>query len=137
MLQPRKRKHAKEFRGKMKGVATVNNEVTFGEYGLKAMEQGWINEREIEAARRAVAGYTKRKGKVWIKIFPHKPYTQRSINSKMQGGKGTVEGYVAVVLPGTILLEIGGVDEQTAKEAMRLAGHKFSVKTKFVTKREI
>jgi large subunit ribosomal protein L16 len=137
MLQPKKRKYTKEFRGKMGGVATVNNKVAFGEYGLKATERGWINAREIEAARRAVAGFTKRKGKVWIKIFPHKPYTKRSINSKMLGGKGAVEGYVAVVLPGTILLEIAGVDEQTAKEAMTLAGHKFSVKSKFVTKREI
>jgi len=137
MLQPRKRKFAKEFRGNMGGVATANNRVTFGEYGLKSMENGWINAREIESARRAVAGFTKRKGKVWIKIFPHKSYTQRSINSKMLGGKGSVEGYVAVVVPGTVLLEIGGVDEKTAKEAMRLAGHKFSVATKFVTRREI
>ena len=137
MLQPRKRKHAKEFRGKMKGVATVNNEVTFGEYGLKAMEQGWINAREIEAARRAMTGFTKRKGKVWIKIFPHKPYTQRATNSKMMGGKGAVEGYVAVVAPGTILVEIGGVDEDTAREALKLASHKFSVKTKFVQRTEI
>ena len=132
MLQPKKRKYTKEFRGKRGGVATVNNKVDFGDYGLKATERGWVNAREIEAARRAVAGFTKRKGKVWIKIFPHKPFTNRSVNSKMQGGKGTVEGYVAVVYPGTVLL-----DEQTAKEAMRLAGHKFSVKSKFITKREI
>lgn len=137
MLQPKKRKYAKEFRGKMGGVATANNKVDFGDYGLKAMENGWINAREIEAARRAVAGFTKRKGKVWIKIFPHKPYTKRSINSKMMGGKGAIEGYVAVVVPGTILLEIGGLDEETSKEALRLAGHKFSLKTKFVSKREI
>ena len=137
MLQTKKRKFAKEFRGNMGGVATANNKVTFGEYGLKTLENGWINAREIESARRAVAGFTKRKGKVWIKIFPHKSYTRRSVNSKMLGGKGSVEGYVAVVVPGTILLEIGGVDENTAKEAMRLAGHKFSVKTKFVEKREI
>ena len=137
MLQPRKRKYAKEFRGKMGGVATANNKVDFGDYGLKAMENGWINAREIEAARRAVAGFTKRKGKTWIKIFPHKPYTKSSINSKMLGGKGAVEGYVAVVVPGTILLEVSGLDEATAKEAMRLAAHKFSLKTKFVSKREI
>ena len=137
MLQPKKRKHAKEFRGTMGGVATANNTVSFGDYGLKAMENGWINARELEAARRAVAGFTKRKGKVWLKIFPHKPYTKRSINSKMLGGKGAVEGYVAVVVPGTILMEIGGLDEKTSKEAMRLAGHKFSLKTKFVSKREI
>lgn len=137
MLQPKQRKHPKEMRGRMGGVATANNKVTFGDYGLKAMENGWINAREIEAARKAVSGYTKRKGKVWIKIFPHKSYTQRPINSKMLGGKGAVEGYVAVVVPGTILLEIGGLDEQTSKEAMRLAGHKLSMKTKFVARTEI
>ncbi len=137
MLQPKKRKYAKEFRGKMGGVATANNKIAFGDYGLKAMECGWINAREIEAARRAVAGFTKRKGKVWLKVFPHKPYTKRATNSKMLGGKGAVEGYVAVVLPGTILMEIGGLDEKVSKEAMRLAGHKFSVKTKFVSKTEI
>lgn len=137
MLQPKRRKYAKEFRGNMGGVATANNKVTFGEYGLKSMENGWINAREIEAARRAVAGFTKRKGKVWLKVFPHKSYTQRSINSKMLGGKGSVEGYVAVVVPGTILIEIGGVDEKISREALRLAAHKFSVKTKFVSRREI
>lgn len=137
MLQPKRRKYAKEFRGNMGGVATANNKVTFGEYGLKSMENGWINAREIEAARRAVAGFTKRKGKVWLKVFPHKSYTQRSINSKMLGGKGSVEGYVAVVAPGTILIEIAGVDEKISREALRLAAHKFSVKTKFVSRREI
>lgn len=137
MLQPKKRKFPKEFRGTMGGVATANNKVTFGEYGLKAMENGWINARQIEAARRAVAGYTKRKGKVWIKIFPQKSYTQRATNSKMMGGKGAVEGYVAVVIPGTIMMEIGGVDEATSKEAMRLASHKFCIKTKFVSRTEI
>lgn len=137
MLQPKKRKYAKEFRGKMGGVATVNNKVVFGDFGLKAMENGWINAREIEAARRAVSNFTKRKGKVWLKIFPHKPYTKRAINSKMLGGKGSIEGYVAVVIPGTVLIEIGGLDEATSKEALRLAGHKFSIKTKFVSKTEI
>ncbi len=137
MLQPKKRKYQKEFRGKMGGVATANNKITFGEYGLKSMVSGWINAREIEAARRAMTGFTKRKGKVWLKIFPQKPYTQKSTNSKMLGGKGAVEGYVAVVVPGTILVEIGGVDEKMAKEALRLASHKFSVKTKFVTRNEI
>ncbi len=137
MLQPKKRKYRKEMRGKMGGVASSNNRVAFGEYGLKAMENAWINAREIEAARRAMTGFTKRKGKVWIKIFPHKPYTQKSTNSKMLGGKGAVEGYVAVVVPGTILVEIGGVDEKTAREALGLAGHKFSVKTKFVSRLEI
>lgn len=134
MLQPKKRKYRKEMRGKMGGVASSNNKVHFGEYGLKSMENGWINARELEAARRAMTGSTKRKGRVWIKVFPHKPYTQKSANSKMLGGKGAVEGYVAVVTPGTILVEIGGVDEKVAREALKLAGHKFSVKTKFVGK---
>ena len=137
MLQPRKRKYRKEMRGKMGGVASSNNRVHFGEFGLKSMENGWINARELEAARRAMAGFTKRKGKVWIKVFPHKPYTQKSTNSKMLGGKGAVEGYVAVVTPGSMLIEIGGVSEKIAREAMRLAGHKFSVKTKFVSKIDI
>ena len=121
----------------MGGIASSNNSVDFGEYGLKSLENGWINAREIEAARRAVTGYTKRKGKIWIKIFPHKPYTQKSINSKMLGGKGAVEGYVAVVTPGTMLIEIGGVSEKIAREAMRSAGHKFSVNTKFVSRIDI
>ena len=137
MLQPKKSKYRKEMRGKMGGVASANNKVTFGEYGLRAMQSGWINAREIEAARRAMTGFTKRKGRVWVKIFPHKPYTQKSTNSKMLGGKGAVEGYVAVVAPGTILVEIGGIEESTAKEALKLAGHKFSVKTKFVKRTEI
>ncbi len=137
MLQPKKRKYRKEMRGKMGGIASSNNRVDFGEFGLRSMVNGWINAREIEAARRAMTGFTKRKGKVWVKIFPHKPYTQKSTNSKMLGGKGAVEGYVAVVTPGTILMEIGGVDEKTAREALKLAGHKFSVKTKFVGRTEI
>jgi large subunit ribosomal protein L16 len=136
MLQPKKRKYRKEFTGKMGGVASANNRVVFGEYGIKSMENGWVNAREIEAARRAMVGHIKRKGKVWIKIFPHKPYTRKPTNSKMIGGKGAVEGYVAVVQPGNILFEMGGVDEATAREALRLAAHKLSVKTKFVTKED-
>lgn len=137
MLEPRKRKYRKEFRGKMGGVASSNNKVAFGEYGLKAMENGWISAREIEAARKAISNFTKRKGKTWIKIFPHKPYTQKSTNSKMIGGKGAVEGYVAVVILGTILFEIGGVEEKIAKEALRVGAQKLSIKTKFVKKRLI
>lgn len=137
MLQPKKRKHRKEFRGKMAGVATANNEVSFGEYGLKSVQCGWVNAREIEAARRAMTGYTKRKGRVWIKIFPHKPYTAKPVNSKMINGKGDIEGYVAVVKPGTIMFEIGGVEERVAKEALRLAAQKLSVKTKFVERKRI
>ena len=137
MMQPKKRKYRKEFRGKMGGVATANNDVSFGDYGLKATQCGWVNAREIEAARRSMTGYTKRKGRVWIKIFPHKPYTSKPVNSKMINGKGDIEGYVAVVKPGTIMFEIGGVDEKVAKEALRLASQKLSVKTKFVERKRI
>lgn len=137
MLQPKKRKYRKDFRGKMGGIASVNNSIAFGEYGIKAMQNGWVESREIEAARRAITGHIKRKGKVWIKIFPHKPYTHKGTNSKMIAGKGEVEGYVAVVRPGTMLFEVGGVDREIAKEAMRLAAHKLSIKTKFVAKKEI
>jgi large subunit ribosomal protein L16 len=136
MMQPKKTKYRKEFRGKMKGVASVNNKVQFGDFGLKSTSRGWVNSREIEAARRAVVGHIKRKGKVWIKIFPHKPYTNKPVNSKMIGGKGDVVGYVAVVKPGTVIFEISGVDEDVAKEAFRLASHKLSVDTKFVERRE-
>ena len=137
MLQPKIRKHRKEFRGKMGGVASANNTIAFGEYGLKSLENGWIKSREIEAARRAITGHMKRKGKVWIKIFPHKPYTQKGTNSKMIAGKGEVEGYVAVVKPGTMLFEISGVARDIAQEAMRLGAQKLSVKSKFVSKKEI
>jgi len=137
MLEPKKRKYRKEFRGKMAGVATANREISFGDYGIKAAKCGWINARQIEAARRAMAGYTKRKGRIWTKIFPHKPYTAKPTNSKMINGKGDIEGYVAVVKPGTILFEIGGVDRDIAKEALRLASHKLSLKTKFVERKQM
>lgn len=137
MMQPKKRKFRKEFRGTMGGVATANNDISFGDYGLKALQCSWINAREIEAARRAITNSMKRKGRVWIKIFPHKPYTMKPVNSKMINGKGDIEGYVAVVKPGTVLFEIGGVDKEMAREAMRLAAHKLSIKTKFVERNEI
>jgi large subunit ribosomal protein L16 len=137
MLQPKKRKYRKDFRGKMGGVASSNNEITFGEYAIKSAQSGWIESREIEAARRSISGATKRKGKVWIKIFPHKPYTNKGTNSKMIAGKGDVVGYVAVVRPGTVLFEIGGVSMDEAKEALRLASAKLSIKTKFVSKKPI
>ncbi len=137
MLQPKIRKHRKEFRGKMGGIASANNSISFGEYGLKTLENGWIKAREIEAGRRAITGYMKRKGKVWVKIFPHKPYTHKGTNSKMIAGKGEVEGYVAVVRPGNMLFELSGVSEEIAREAMRLGAQKLSVQTKFVSKKEI
>jgi len=137
MMQPSKQKHRKQFRGKRGGVATANNEVTLGAFGLKTVECGWLNAREIEAARRAITASIKRKGRVWIKIFPDKPYTQKANNSKMLGGKGDVEGYVAVVKPGTMLFEMAGVSAVAAQEAMRLGGNKLSLKTKFVVKKEL
>ncbi len=137
MLQPKIRKHRKEFRGKMGGIATANNSITFGDYGLKSMENGWVKAREIEAARRAITNYMKRKGKVWVKIFPHKPYTHKGTNSKMIAGKGEVEGYVSVVRPGNMLFELSGVTEDIAREAMRLGAQKLSLKAKFVSKKDI
>ncbi len=136
-LEPRKSKYRKQFRGKMKGVASANNEIAYGDFALKAVGRGWVNSREIEAARRAIVGHTKRKGRVWIKVFPDKPYTKKPTNSKMLGGKGAVEGYVAVVKPGAIVLELGGVKEEIAKEALRLADHKLSIKTRFIKKSEV
>jgi large subunit ribosomal protein L16 len=136
-LQPKKRKFRKEFRGKMGGIASANNSVSFGEFGLKAMENAWVESRQLEAARRAITGHIKRKGKVWIRVFPHKPYTNKPTNSKMIGGKGDIVGYVAVVQPGTVIFEIGGVPEKEAREALRLAAHKLSVKTRFATKKDI
>ena len=136
-LQPKKRKYRKEFRGKMGGVASASNSIDFGEYGLKAMENGWVEARQLEAARRAITGHIKRKGKVWIRVFPHKPYTQKATNSKMIGGKGDIVGYVAVVQPGTVIFEIGGVSKENAREALRLAAHKLSVKSRFASKKDI
>lgn len=137
MLQPKKQKYRKQFRGKRSGVATSNNEVLYGDFGLKSLDSAWINARNIEAARRTISGATKRKGKLWIKIFPDKPYTQKPNNSKMSGGKGDVEGYVAVVKPGTVLFEIGGLSEEIAREALRLASHKLPIKTKIIKRFEI
>lgn len=137
MMQPKKTKYRKAFRGKRGGIASANNEVQFGQYGLKAVDRGWVESREIEAARRAIVGHIKRKGKVWIKIFPHKPYTSKPVNSKMTAGKGDLEGYVAVVKPGTVMFEMSGTSEEIAREAFRLGAHKLSVKTKFVHRSEI
>lgn len=134
MLQPKKTKFRKQFRGKMGGVATANNTLAFGDFGLKSIGRGWITANQIEAARRAITGYTKRKGKLWVKIFPDKPITNKPNNSKMNGGKGDLVGYVAVVKPGTILFEIGGVPEEVARRALQLAANKLPVKAKFVTK---
>jgi len=136
MMQPKKTKYRKSFRGKMKGVATANNKVAFGDYGLKSTGRGWVKANEIEAARRAIVGYINRRGKLWIKIFPHKSYTSKPVNSKIEAGKGDVVGYVAVVKPGHLIFEISGVTEEIAREAFRLAGHKLSVPTKFIKRTE-
>ena len=135
MLLPKRVKYRKVQRGRMKGVATRGNKVTYGEYGLVATEPCWITSNQIEAARVAITRYTKRGGKVWIKIFPDKPVTQKPAETRMGSGKGSVEYWVAVVKPGRVLFEMDGVTEEEAREAMRLAGYKLPIKTKFV-KRE-
>jgi large subunit ribosomal protein L16 len=118
----------------MTGVAKGGTEVDFGEYGLKALEPGWVTSRQIEAARIALTRYIKRGGKVWINIFPHKPVTKKAAETRMGGGKGSPEAWVAVVKPGKVMFELAGVSEPVAREAMRLAMHKLPVKSKFVTR---
>jgi len=135
MLMPKKVKYRRPHRGKMRGEAKGGTEVAFGEYGLKALEPSWITNRQIEAARIAMTRYIKRGGKVWIKIFPDKPVTQKPLEVRMGSGKGSPEKWVAVVKPGKIMFELAGVSEEVAREAMRLASHKLPIKTKFV-KRE-
>jgi large subunit ribosomal protein L16 len=132
VLQPKRVKWRKEHRGRMRGNARGGTKVEFGEYGLKAIEPGWVTNRQIEAARIAMTRKIKRGGKVWINIFPDKPYTKKPAETRMGSGKGTPEGWVAVVKPGRVMFELSGVSEPLAREAMRLAGHKLPVKTKFV-----
>lgn len=134
MLQPKQRKYKKEFRGSMHGLATRGATIAYGDYGIQALECGWIHAREIEAARKAIVNATKRRGKTWIKIFPHKPYTKKSDEVVRGGGKGDVEGYVAVVKPGSVLFEIGGLEEETAKRALKLGRDKISVRTRIIAK---
>jgi large subunit ribosomal protein L16 len=134
MLSPRKVKHRKQHRGRMRGLAKGGTEVSFGDYGLQALTAGWITNRQIEAARIAMTRYIKRGGKVWINIFPHKPYTKKPAETRMGSGKGSPEGWVAVVKPGRVMFELSGVPEDVAREAMRLAAHKLPVKCRFVTR---
>lgn len=134
MLQPKKSKYRKQFRGKNRGVALRGAEVTFGEFGLRATTGGWVSARQIEAARKKITFATKRAGRYWMKVFPHKPVTLKPVGVKMGSGKGEIDRYVAVVKPGTILFEISGVSELEARSAMTKAGHKLSVKTAFVKK---
>ena len=136
MLLPKRVKYRKVMRGRMKGKATRGNVVSNGEYGLQALEPSWITSRQIEAARIAMTRYTKRGGQVWIKIFPDKPITQKPAETRMGSGKGSPEYWVAVVKPGRVMFELGGVDEATAREALRLAANKLPIKCKFVKKEE-
>ena len=137
MLTPKRVKHRKQFRGRMTGKALRGNKVTYGEFGLQSTEPCWITSNQIEAARIAMTRYIKRGGKVWIKIFPDKPITEKPAETRMGSGKGSPEYWVAVVKPGRVMFEIAGVSEEVAKEAMRLAGHKLPVGTKFVKKASV
>jgi large subunit ribosomal protein L16 len=132
MLMPKRVKYRKQMRGRRKGKANRGAEVSFGEFGLMALEPAWISSRQIEAARKAMVRYTKRRGKVWIRIFPDKPVTKKPAETRMGSGKGNVEYWVAVVQPGRILFEMGGVSEAEAHEALRLAGFKLPIRTKLV-----
>jgi len=136
MLMPKKVKFRKQQRGRMKGKAWKGHTVAFGDYGLKALEPGWITDRQIEAARVAITRFVKRSGRVWIRVFPDKPVTKKPQETRMGKGKGAPEGWVAVVKPGRVLYEMEGVTADVAKEAIRLAGHKLGIKTKFVTRFE-
>ena len=136
MLLPKRVKYRRVHRGRTKGVATRGNKITYGDYGIVALEPGWIKSNQIEAARIAMTRYVKRGGKVWIKIFPDKPVTKKPAEVRMGSGKGSPEYWVAVVKPGRVMFELGGVPEETAREALRLAAMKLPIKTKFVTKEE-
>ena len=136
MLMPKRVKYRRQQRGRLTGKATRGNKVTYGEFGLQALEPAWITSNQIEAARIAMTRYIKRGGQVWIKIFPDKPITEKPAETRMGSGKGSPEYWVPVVKPGRVMFEIGGVSEELAREAMRLAMHKLPIKCKFVTKKE-
>ena len=137
MLSPKRVKWRKAQRGRRRGKAQRGSTIAFGSFGLKAMEDAWITNRQIEAARIAINRFLKRDGKVWIRIFPDKPYTKKPAETRMGSGKGSPEGWVAVVRPGRIMFEVDGVDRQAAQEAMRLASHKLPIKTKFVQRLDL
>jgi len=137
MLMPKKVKHRKQMKGRMRGVAQRGAAISFGEFGLKALETGWITDRQIEAARIAMTRHVKRGGKIWIRMFPDKPITKKPAETRMGSGKGAPDHWVAVVKPGRILYEIEGVSEELAREAMRLAAQKLPIKTKFVSRTEL
>lgn len=136
LLAPSRAKHRKQFKGKRGGNATRGSDISFGAFALKSEGRGFVTSRQIESARRAMAHYTARGGRIYIRIFPDKPITKHPAESRMGSGKGDVEGYVAVVKPGTILFEMGAVSLEIAKEAMRLASHKIGLKTRFITKED-
>ncbi len=134
MLAPKRAKYRKQFRNRMKGLAPKGSSVSFGTIGIKSQEAGWVSARQIEAARRAMTHYTKRGGRIWIRIFPDKPVTKKPAETRMGSGKGEVDHFVAVVKPGTVLFEMGSVEEKVAREALRLAAHKLPIKTKIITR---
>ena len=134
MLLPKRVKYRRVHRGRLKGKATRGNTVTYGQFGLQALEPAWITSRQIEAARIAMTRYTKRGGKVWIKIFPDKPITEKPAETRMGSGKGSPEYWVAVVKPGRVMFEIAGVSEEVAREALRLASHKLPIKTRIIAR---
>jgi large subunit ribosomal protein L16 len=137
MLFPKRVKWRKQMRGRMRGKALRGAQISFGEYGLQALEPGWVTARQIEAARRTIVRGMKRRGKIWIRIFPAKPITQKPPETRMGKGKGNVEYYVAVVKPGRIMFEIGGLPEDIAFEALRLAQYKLSIRTKILTRHDL
>ena len=137
MLMPKRVKHRKQFRGSMRGKATRGHKITYGEFGIVAMEPGWVKSNQIEAARIAMTRYVKRGGKVWIKIFPDKPVTATPAETRMGKGKGALEYWVAVVKPGRVMFEISGVPDEVAKEALRLATHKLPIKCKVVSREDL
>ncbi|KRM54208.1 50S ribosomal protein L16 [Lacticaseibacillus sharpeae] len=137
MLVPKRVKHRREFRGKMRGAAKGGKEVSFGEYGLQAQESSWISNRQIEAARIAMTRYMKRGGKVWIRIFPQKSYTSKGVGVRMGNGKGAPEGWVAVVKREKVMFEVAGVPEEVAREALRLASNKLPIRTKILKREEV
>jgi len=137
MLMPKRMKYRKQHRGRMKGEAGRGNTLSFGEFGLQALEPCWMTSRQIEAARRAIVRHVKRGGKLWIRVFPDKPVTARAAETRMGKGKGAVDHYVAVVKPGKMLFEIAGIEQDSAQEAMRLAAHKLPIKTRFVNRQEM
>ena len=134
MLAPKRAKYRKQFRNRRKGTATRGTTLAFGSYGLKSEEAAWVTARQIEAARRAMTHYTKRGGRIWIRIFPDKPVTKKPAETRMGSGKGDVNEYVAVVKPGHVLFEMGAVEDKVALEAMRLAAHKLPIKTKIISR---